>query len=64
MVLLFAGISLALVCLGFWVDTDEPYPNFWLTVFEFCALTTILFGVQTALYFIAWGIYKLLKLAN
>jgi|TARA_R110002051_G_scaffold322405_1_gene412807 hypothetical protein len=58
MILIFAGLAVLIISLGFLIDNDEPYDSIWQTVFEFSWLTVMLFGLQTGLYFFGFGIYK------
>ncbi|QIE59068.1 hypothetical protein G5B37_05685 [Rasiella rasia] len=59
MLLIFAGIAIGCISLGFLLDNDQPYDSIWQTVFEFCWLTALLFGLQAVLYFLGVCFYKL-----
>lgn len=49
------ALSIGLVLLGYWIDTDEPYDNFMTTVKEFIFLTVLMYGfVLMFSTFISW----------
>ncbi|MEP2937320.1 MAG: hypothetical protein ABJM06_02920 [Gilvibacter sp.] len=52
--------AVSLVCLGYWIDTDPPYDNTWLTVMEFCLLTLGVFTLLSLFFLSTYYITALL----
>lgn len=52
-------VSIIFVIMGYLIDDDPAYPNFWHTVFEFIMLTLIVFGVLNIVY---WGLHLIMRL--
>ncbi|NND77070.1 MAG: hypothetical protein HKN39_02665 [Flavobacteriales bacterium] len=54
-------IALALTILGYVLDTDEPYPNWYDNVFEFCWINFFIFAVLCTIYILFDVFLRMIK---
>ena len=54
-------IALALTVLGYIVDADEPYPNWYDNVFEFCWITFFIFATLSTIYILFDVFLRMIK---
>lgn len=57
----FGMCAFGITSLAYLVDSDPPYENFMMTVFEFSFFTIFFFGLFISFYFGAKFVKRLLK---